>query len=90
MTTDETEVKAARRGGGRGPRSRPMNDESNGLLKTLWADLRKKELPRAEDPAEDAWYEEEERRRQEAAKIGRVHHADADRRESWRRRYWNS
>lgn len=67
------------------------NDESNGLLTTLWADLRRKQLPKAETSEDDQWYEQEqEERRLLAARIGKAHNVDPDRRESWRRRYWNS
>ena len=90
MATEGSDVKTSKRGGGRGPKSRPLNDESNGLLTTLWADLRGKELPHAEDPIEEAWYEEhQEARREYAARLGRAHNVDPNRRETWRRRYWN-
>lgn len=90
MATRESDVQSRNRSGRR-PRSRPLNDESNGLLKTLWADLRKKELPHADDPIEDAWYDEhQEARREYAAKIGRAHNVDPSRRDKWCRWYWNS
>lgn len=66
------------------------NDESGGLVKTLWADLRGKQLPHAEASEDDAWYEEEQAQRAEfSAKVGRAHTVDAGRRENFRRRYWN-
>lgn len=69
----------------------PYNDGSQGLMTTLWADLRRKQLPRTETPDVDAWYEEEQEQRKElAARIGRAHNIDPNRRENWRRRYWNS
>lgn len=89
MATKGSHVRATQNGGQR-PRSRPLNDESNGLVKTLWADLRGKELPHADDPIEDAWYDEhQEERRALAGRIAKVHNISADRRENWRRRYWN-
>lgn len=67
------------------------NDESNGLFKTLVADLRRQQLPKADRPEDDAWYEEEQAARREfSARIGKAHNVDPDRRENWRRRYWNS
>ena len=71
--------------------SSPYNDESHGLAATLWADLRRKKLPKAETSDDDAWYEQEqEERRLLAARIGKAHNVDPNRRESWRQRYWNS
>lgn len=67
------------------------NDESNGLLKTLWADLRRQQLPKADRMEDEHWYEEEQQARHEyAVKIGKAYNIDPDRRENWRRRYWNS
>ena len=66
------------------------NDESNGLITTLWADLRRKQLPKSESSDVDSWYEEEQAERKAlSARIGRAYNIDADRRENWRRRYWN-
>lgn len=67
------------------------NDESNGLVKTLLADLRNKQLPRAERDEDETWYEEEQAARRDfSARVGRAHNVDPNRREAWRRRYWNS
>ncbi|HEX2700342.1 MAG TPA: hypothetical protein VHM89_09100 [Acidimicrobiales bacterium] len=66
------------------------NDESNGMLTTLWADLRRKPLPKSEPSDVESWYEDEQAERKAfSARIGRAHNIDADRRENWRRRYWN-
>lgn len=66
------------------------NDESNGLVKTLWADLRRKQLPHAEASEDDVWYEDEQEQRTKfSASIGHAHNVDVGRRESFRRRYWN-
>lgn len=72
-------------------RASPYNDESHGLMATLWADLRRKQLPKTDTSEDQLWYEQQqEERRQLAARIGRAHNIDPDRRENWRRRYWNS
>jgi len=66
------------------------NDESQGMLAALWADLRGKQLPKAESSDVEDWYEEEQAaRRAYSAGIGLAHNVDPERRENWRRRYWN-
>ena len=78
------------RAGDKRSKSRPRNDESNGLVKTLWADLTKRELPHADDPIEDEWYDEhQETRRELATRISKVHNVDPARRQKWQRLYWN-
>jgi len=89
---------AATKGSGAAPRAEwgyhwkpsDKNDESHGLITTLWADLRRKQLPKT-DPADiESWYEEEQaERRALSARIGLAHNIDPERRENWRRRYWN-
>lgn len=88
---------ATRNGSGAAPKanwghhwkSSDRNDESNGLITTLWADLRGRQLPKADRSEDEVWYEEEQaRRRAFSAAVGLSHNIDPDRRESFRRRYW--
>ena len=66
------------------------NDESQGMLTALWADLRRKQLPKSDPSDIDDWYEEEQaERRALSARIGLAHNVDPERRERFRRRYWN-
>lgn len=90
MASDEKELETSGRGRrGRRPQSKPETGGNPGLLRVLWADLRKQELPSEPDPEELAWLEEErELRRQEAAKVGRVHSLGEEHLERLRRRYW--
>lgn len=70
-------------------RQRPMNDESNGMMKTLWADLRKVQLPRADnDPTADVFEQEQVLNAEIARSNRRVHDIGPERRDRWRRRYW--
>lgn len=92
MASDEKELEATGRGrrGGR-PGTKPATDGSPGLLRVLWADVRKQELPQEPDPEEMEWLEEERAIRQELAmKFKRVHCVGEDKRDTWRRRYWNN
>lgn len=91
MASEEKEIEATGRGRrGRRPSTQPQTDGNPGLLRVLWADLRKQELPREPDPEEMAWIEEEEELlRAEGAKIGSVHSISAEHRENLRQRYWN-
>lgn len=66
------------------------NDESKGMVAALWADLRRKQLPKSDSSDVEDWYEEEQaERRAFSARIGLAHNIDPERRESFRRRYWN-
>lgn len=91
MASDEKELEATeRKQRGRRPKSKPQADGNPGLLRVLWADLRKQEVPREPDPEEEAWYQEEEELcRQQAARAGRVHCLPLEHQERFRRRYWS-
>lgn len=66
---------------------RRRNDESHGLITTLWADLCRKELPHAEDPLEDARFDEhQDARRDWALRVGTAHNISAERRARFMRR----
>ena len=66
------------------------NDDSQGMVAALWADLRRKQLPKSDPSDIEEWYEEEQaERRALSARIGLAHNIDPDRRENFRRRYWN-
>lgn len=68
MATEEHEVQAAtgRRRRRRAPDTRPEDDGANpGLLRLLWGDLRKQQLPRELEPEELALMEAEEEMRQQ-------------------------
>lgn len=91
MANDEQDVEVSGRGRrGRRPSSKPQNDGNPGLLKVLWADLRKQPVPSDPDPHEEEWFEEQQEvLRAKAAKIGSVHSIGPDHLETLRRRYWN-
>lgn len=91
MASDEQDVEVTERGRrGRRPSSKPKSDGNPGLLKVLWADLRKQPVPSEPDPDEEAWFEEEEElRRAEGAKVGKVHSIGAEHLDALRQRYWN-
>ena len=72
------------------PRMMPQsNGEQPGTLKLLWADLRKQPIASPPDELDLALMEEEEeRKREEAARVGRVHSISSSHMETLRRRYW--
>lgn len=76
---------------GRRPGPAPVTDGNPGLMRLLWADLRKQPVPSQPDPMEDVWFEEEqEMRRELAVRTGTVRELGDERRQKWRRWYWNS
>ena len=76
-------------GGGQGaPRSTGGNP---GILKVLWADLRKREQPASSSATDDPWFEDEqEERRAMAMRAGTVRQLSQARREKWRRWYYEN
>ena len=96
MSTEEQEVagtepkrRRRRRAPERQPEPMPSNGERPGVLKLLWADLRKQPIASEPDEVDLALYEEEqERQREHAARIGRVHSISASHMDTLRRRYW--
>ncbi len=92
MASDEKELEASGRGRrGRRPSSKPASDGNPGLLRVLWADLRKQEVPSEPDPLElEEFEEEQEMRRQLSVRTGRVTMLPESKREQWRSRYWNN
>ncbi|MDP9388499.1 MAG: hypothetical protein M3Q48_11465 [Actinomycetota bacterium] len=96
MASEEHEVQLkGRRRRRRDPESRrqepentPQGDASPGLLRLLWADLRKQQLPRPLEPEELAWIEaEEELRRQAEEEATRAHSISSEHIDALRRRY---
>ena len=87
--TDPESAERERRG--RRPASGPVTDGNPGLMRTLWADLRKQPVPSQPDPMEDVWFEEEQQiSREMGSKAGTVRQLSPERREKWRRWYWNT
>lgn len=87
--TDQKRRRRRRQPPERQPEPMPSNGEKPGVLKLLWADLRKQPIPSEPDEVDLALYEEEqERKREHAERVGRVHSISASHMDSLRRRYW--
>ncbi len=91
MASEEAELETTQRGRrGRRPSAGPVTDGSPGLLRLLWADLRKQQIYSEPDPVDLEEFEaEQEFKRSRAARTGPVHAIGADKLEQLRRRYWN-
>jgi len=70
------------------PSSGPASDGSPGMMKVLWADLRKRPVPSEMSTEELEWLEEEEAARRETeAVLERAHTVGDDKVNQWRMRY---
>ena len=90
MADQETDSQAGGRWRrGRRPEPAPTTVGNPGMLRLLWADLRKQPIPTEPDPMDiEAFEAEQEELRAMAAKVGTVRSISAERREDLRRRYW--
>ena len=92
MATEETDMETAeqtRRG--RRPAAAPVTTGNPGMLRLLWADLRKDQIYSEPDPLADEEFElQQEDRMRHSAQIGKVHSLGPEAYERMRRRYWGA